>query len=164
MEIRKALVTDVNEIEKIRVASWHEAYKDILPKSFLQKFTLDKRIKIFQKEIEIGKTLIVEEKKNILGFLTIKRSNENDITFEASEISGLYIKPEYWKNGIGKYLLTEAEKEIETINRQLIIIYILKENIRARLFYEKMRYAYDNITTNISGLKWVIAVFLPPKC
>lgn len=44
--IRKASMDDVNDIARIHVNSWQEAYKGLMPQRFIESYTFDKRHKL----------------------------------------------------------------------------------------------------------------------
>ena len=53
------------------------------------------------------------------------------------EIVAIYLLPEVWRSGAGNELLQMALRKLKKNGFKKICLWVLKDNIRARKFYEK---------------------------
>ena len=79
----------------------------------------------------------------IIGFLTISVARDNDLKDSFYELVGFYLNPEYVAKGYGKQAMDWIKKEIKSRGYDKISLWVLKENNRARIFYEKMGFVTD---------------------
>ena len=56
----------------------------------------------------------------------------------SGEIRAIYILPEYWSQGLGKKLFLAAIEKLQEIKFDKVYLWVLKDNIRATDFYNKM--------------------------
>ena len=55
----------------------------------------------------------------------------------------IYISPGYWRKGIGKGLVEEAERILRSRRYEDVILWVLEGNQQARWFYEAMGFCLD---------------------
>ena len=138
MTIKKATLKDVPLISKIHALSWKIAYREILPDSYLNNLKEDFWEPAFNKWIEEGTITVhlLYIGKQIAGCVSYGKSRD-ELHPTWGEIVSLYLLPEYFGKGYGKYLLRTALKELKEIGCSTTYLWVLKENKRARYFYEK---------------------------
>lgn len=89
---------------------------------------------------------VAEEDGEIVGF--------SDYNKETNELSGLYIKPEYTGEGIGKKLLDKVEEDARKNGLEQLWC---KSTITAKDFYQKHGYELIEETTHeIDGLEMAV--------
>ena len=133
MIIRKATRADARQIAEIVVEDWKNAYRGIIDDDYLDSMSVEERYQIELQRYQIYMVAVVE--KEILGFTW------NEIAdAEASdcEIIALYVRYEKRKNGIGRTLFQNSVDFFRASGKKKMIIWCLKENYKARRFYEKM--------------------------
>ena len=104
---RRASPADAPELARIHVAAWHVAYKGIVPDATLEQFTVQARTKRFRASLTevTAETCVAEFGNTAVGFLTLGGCRDTDLdNSQTGEIWGIYILPEHWRQGIGKYL------------------------------------------------------------
>jgi len=150
-KIRRALSDDSFELARVHVDSFTKAYKNIIPDKFLSSFTVKNRQNIFKNRIEQEQeeTYLIEEKDNICGFITIGKCRDDDKPKFSGEIWGVYVSSKYWRKGYGKMLLEYGEKLLVQRGFKKIFLWVLKDNLPSRNFYEYSGY-------NIEGSKKII--------
>lgn len=148
-KIRRALPDDSSELAKVHVESFTKAYKNIIPDKFLSSFTVENRQNIFKNSIEQEETYVIEEKCNICGFITIGKCRDDDTPRFSGKIWGIYVSSKYWRKGYGKTLLEYGERLLVQRGFKEIFLWVLKDNLSARNFYEYFGY-------NIEGSKKVL--------
>lgn len=158
MKIRKGYLDDVEDISRVYVRSSCYAYKDLIPKSHLDKvkdnqyvFTLTKGINsgimdcyvIFSGEAMVGATCVGNPRLD---------RYKGDL-----ELISIYILPEYFGKGCGHTLMEEVKNHALENLYPRISLWALKENTRARDFYLREGF-YRNgheEKTRVSGVELI---------
>lgn len=138
MEIRKATPDDVKDISRIHALSWKSAYKEIVPKAYLDELKEDFWVSAFAawiKDNVLTAQLIVAEGISV-GCVAYGKSRDKCLP-NWGEIVSIYLLPEYFGKGYGNKLLEIALLDLKQSGYQNIYLWVLKENQRARHFYEK---------------------------
>lgn len=151
--IRYASLNDSEVLGKIHSESSQEGFKGIIPDYILNDvFSIERRTKRFISEISecSPRTAIVFEENEPAGFISFGRCRygNNDKSF--MEIWRVYLIPKFWGSGAAKELMKWGINEILKENITNIELWVLEENIRARNFYEKMGFKYDNTFQTIN--------------
>ena len=141
--IRKPIPADVNAIAFLHLAAWKEAYVGMVPAHVLDELSLDGFSSRWNERIKNSKTtehtLIAEQQGEVLGFVSFGDSREAmDLPQNYGEIYALYVHPHRWRNGAGKALIQAAFLWFEENRVPGVFLWTLKENQRARKFYERM--------------------------
>ena len=136
--IRKATVTDIDEVAKLHVNSWYKTYNGIISTDYLEnmKSNLNKRIKRMHDEFNLREMLVATIDNEIVAFLEYILENRysKDLDIDC-ELCGLYVKNEYLKKGIGSKMLNYAKKIFIENNKKKMGLWCVKENINAINFY-----------------------------
>lgn len=146
LNIRRAQVNDAPQLARIHVAAWQVAYRGVVPDSILQGFTYQKREAAFRQSLaaNLEETYLAEDGANALGILTIGACRDADLDVNSTgEIWGIYIAPDYWRRGIGTWLVHEAEHMLQARGYREVVLWVLEDNTEARRFYEAMSFHSD---------------------
>jgi ribosomal protein S18 acetylase RimI-like enzyme len=149
MKIRRATDNDAPVLARVHVDSWQVAYRGIVPDSHLEGFTYQRREDAFRRAIaaHLEETYLMEDDDQGVGILTIGASRDSDLDVACTgEIWGIYIAPEYWRQGIGTRLLQKGERILRSRGYNEIVLWVLAENRDARRFYEKMGFSLDGMS------------------
>lgn len=149
MEIRHIQKNDDRlAISCIYEESWKFAYKDIIPKSYLESIPAGRWASSIEKE---GiNTLVLIEDGMFIGTSSYCKSRFSDFS-DLGEIVSIYLFPQYIGKGYGKPLLDAVIEELDQLGFDEIFLWVLEDNLRARKFYEKAgftpsgNYLNDNI-------------------
>lgn len=127
---------DIDQIAKIIVEGWKNAYKGIIDQDYLDKLDYKERAERIKTKYQKQKAIVYEENNIIKGYC---RFGENrDEEKEYGEIYALYIKYDERQKGIGKKLVQNALKILNENSYKEVVIWCLKDNTQARKFYEKI--------------------------
>ena len=85
---------------------------------------------------------------DMIGRLIFHKSRDEDKP-DTGEIGAIYLLAEYWGKGYGKQMMDFALCELKREGFQEIITWVLEENKRARLFYEKCGFKPDGAKRDI---------------
>ncbi len=140
MQIRKVEEKDIEQIVDIKIRGWQSAYRGIIDDKFLDSMNREEKIAKFKKDYDISGYIVAEEDDEVLGFCRYVEENEYFKGYEEieAEICALYVKPEWKRKGIGKLMIEYALNDLKQKGKSKIILWCLKENDSARIFYEKM--------------------------
>lgn len=130
MEIIKADIRDADVVGYVHSTAWKLAYTEVFAEEYLKKDTPEKRTQEFLEACNDKDThyyMICEEEKTV-GIIKV------EISYDVCEILSFYLLEEYRKKGYGKQVIMYLRTIFD--NRK-IRLYVLKDNIKARRFYEK---------------------------
>ena len=142
--IKKAQIDDVFYISKLHAICWKDAYKNIIPESYLKNIYLDDWCEEFENGIK-NKTreahlayidnnpiAVISHGKNRCGM--------NDY----GEIISLYVHPVYQNSGIGSLLLKHGIEYMTDIGYKNICLCVFEKNEEAKKFYKKNGFEDSN--------------------
>ncbi|NDI36258.1 GNAT family N-acetyltransferase [Chengkuizengella sediminis] len=139
MLIRKATQLDTEGIAKVHVESWKTTYKGIISDDYLNNRSVE-FYKTRWNEFLMYKNQFVyvaETKKGeIIGFSNGGRERDNHSKYKG-ELYAIYILKSYQRKGIGKLLVKPILNDLNKMNINTMLIWVLKEN-KSRYFYEKL--------------------------
>ncbi|WP_333954687.1 GNAT family N-acetyltransferase [Psychrobacter sp. S4(2024)] len=140
--IRKAHSKDFADIAHIHCKSWHDAYLNLLPKSYINnKNNLIEKTKMWQEVITHPDVIIwiaYDANHKSLGFIGYFTKNNS------YEITTLYVLSEYHGLGIGSKLMKRSLQAILSFNINAnFYLWVLEDNASAIHFYKKFGFVYD---------------------
>ncbi|MBM7838876.1 GNAT superfamily N-acetyltransferase [Alkalihalobacillus xiaoxiensis] len=136
MIIREATVDDAQAIAHVHVDSWKTTYAGIVPASFLQKLSHEKRADMWKTIIpsENGYVTVAESLDGkIIGFAD-SRLREKTANGQAGDLTSLYLLDVHHGKGIGKALLQAQLAHLKGAGCTKVYVEVLKDN-RTRQFY-----------------------------
>jgi len=151
--VRRATLADAAVLARVHVASWHEAYRGIVPDAYLQNFTVERRAERFRESLakDAEETYVAELDGQVAGFLTLGDCRDDDMDHRLTgEIWGIYLAPEHWRTGLGARLARQAEELLASRGRSVVTLWVLEANAQARRFYEAMGYDVDGATKQVT--------------
>lgn len=149
MEIRHINQNDSKiAISQVYEESWKYAYKDIIPKSFLDSIPSGKWVG----SLENRNTLVMLDNEQIVGTSSFGDSRFEEFR-DMGEIISIYLLPQYIGKGNGKLLLNAVLDEFMKSNYREVFLWVLEENYPARKFYEKNGFVKTDkfLDDNIGG-------------
>ncbi|MBR3668265.1 MAG: GNAT family N-acetyltransferase [Ruminococcus sp.] len=141
MKVRPVCASDdVFEISSIYEQSWKYAYKDIVPKTFLDSIPEGKWAKHLGREDMHH--LVLEEEGRLIGTASCCASRwEHFDGF--GEIVSIYLLPADLGKGKGAPLLRECLDLLAKDGYDRVMLWVLDENLPARHFYEKHGFVFS---------------------
>jgi GNAT superfamily N-acetyltransferase len=145
MFIRLAQPEDAIGITRVQVPSWQAAYVGIVPQAYLQNMlTTDwqqRRIEHWTRTITTGEifgAVAENEQGDITGFAMGGRSRDPGLKDYDGELYAIYLLPTIQRQGLGKALFQAFVRDLIERGYSGMLIWALRDNARARAFYEKM--------------------------
>jgi RimJ/RimL family protein N-acetyltransferase len=156
MTIRLATPDDACGIAEVHVAAWRSAYKGCMPDDFLNNLTVEQNAAVWKRALQEpspGTTVVWEQSQRIAGFCVYGPSRDGDAPINSTgELAAINLHPLYWHRGFGtvmcQYVLAEGEK----MNWQSLTLWVLKKNLSARRFYERLGFLLDGAEKSDSKL------------
>jgi ribosomal protein S18 acetylase RimI-like enzyme len=152
MQISPARISDAPVLARIHVDSWRAAYRGLIPDPYLERFTYQWREESFRQSLAANaeETYLIQQNDQVVGLLTLGAARDSDVDVSRTgEIWGIYLLPNYWRKGIGKKVVQEAEAMLKSREYETIILWVLEKNQQARQFYEAMGFNPDGASRSI---------------
>ena len=149
MEIRHLQQSDDrNAVSRIYEESWKFAYHGIIPQDYLESIPSGRWAAHLDQD---GMhTLVMLDQDKMIGTSSYCASRTSDFA-GYGEIVSIYLRPEYMGKGYGKKLMDAVIAELVKLGYPAVFLWVLEENSRARMFYEKAgfvlseKYLYNEI-------------------
>jgi GNAT superfamily N-acetyltransferase len=137
--IRRAVPQDALRIAEVRVQSWQDTYKGLIPDSYLSGMRVEASALIWERVLEAASdaacTYVLEVNGEICGFasgITLAESKEG---FDA-ELTGVYVLPQVQRNGVGRRLVNKVAATLAQAGATNLLVWVLAEHRAGRDFFE----------------------------
>ena len=155
LKVLKANQQDAALIADIHVKGWEEAYKTLLNHPEFNAPDVEKRTSQWEGWLSENSVLLAYSGDQAVGFVSFGRlktpppGSSPIRPLYSSEIYGLYVLPEFFKQGIGRALMSEAAKALIEDKHQSLCLWCIEKNKPALEFYKVLggeRCGKKNIT------------------
>ena len=141
MLIRKMEPRDSLSVATVHTQSWQYAYKGIVSQSFLDALDIQKREEAWRKGAETNHPpiirLVLESAGKVVGFATgLDNRSKVEMPDCDSELWAIYVAPDQLGKGFGAAIFKKFTSELRVLGKKQFCVWVLKENFRARGFYE----------------------------
>ena len=141
MKIRKAKLSDAEELAKLKYEIWKTTYTGIYPQERFDNYDIAERTGRFERDIRDNQFYVAEDKGRIVGFTCFGRLPD-DANFRYKDcehgLCQLYIRKEYQRCGLGRLFFEKCVGYFKSIGVVAFTIRCNKHNTNACKFYEKM--------------------------
>lgn len=136
--IRKNVYADQEQMARIKVDGWRNAYDEIVAASYLKKLNYKEQTQRYQDSFDDYRDLVFVAVRGdeVLGYSCFNPTPNID-NFE-SELVSLYLKPSEIGHGIGTELFLATKRELYSLGKKNMIVCCFNNNERAIKFYEKL--------------------------
>jgi len=142
---RDAAPADAPAIARLITAAWKKAYRGILPDAILDKIDEQKRAERVSEGIRTKpeqRYAVLEADGEIAGVSVVCPCRDDDLP-GAAEIRVFYIHPDRQRHGLGRTLMAHTLAAIRTDGSPQVTLWVLRDNLAARAFYEAMGFQFD---------------------
>jgi GNAT superfamily N-acetyltransferase len=110
VEVRIATVDDAAAVAAVHVRSWQDAYRGMLPDAYLDGLSVERRSEVWSRilsETDLPRTgtFVLEEGLDVIGFVHVAPTRDDDLPASTGEVTGIYITPTSWRLGGGRQLM-----------------------------------------------------------
>lgn len=146
--IRLAVPTDAPDMTEVHMRSWEVAYKGIVPDEYIQKQS-KKRPALWQRIItDDNRTkYVIQKDGKTVGFIcVVPTTQDDDKTDDVCELEGIYLHPDFYRQGIGTRAMEFAFDKAYGWNKSFMTLWVFSKNINAIRFYENLGFTPDGKT------------------
>ncbi|MFD0676798.1 MULTISPECIES: GNAT family N-acetyltransferase [unclassified Paenibacillus] len=145
VEIRWAEYTDWKVLAHVHSESYRNAYSGIIPDYFLERFTVAKREEYYQKSLSEGieKIALLVVDNQAAGCMIVGKCHDDDLDEKYGEIEAIYLLDAHRGKGLGKVFINWGIDRLKEFGYVKASLWVLKENINAISFYERLGFVFD---------------------
>ncbi|MEU9008942.1 GNAT family N-acetyltransferase [Streptomyces sp. NPDC048479] len=147
VRIRDMGIDDCEAVATVRVRGWQHAYAGLMPSSYLDAMSIEedaaKRRAFLAKGGRRVTNVVAERDGEVVGWGCCGPSGDEDATAGICELYTIYVLPEQISTGVGRALMAELTERATADGFPEMRLWVLKENDRARSFYEKAGFTPD---------------------
>ncbi len=145
--MRTATQRDVARISFVHVESWRSTYRGLVPDEFLERLSVEQRVPMWAAlvadETPTSAVLVLEDATGVIGFSHFAPSRDEDADGATGEVTSIYLLESSWSRGGGTLLLDAVTTAMRDSQLSKATLWVLDRNERARLFYERLGWAFD---------------------
>jgi GNAT superfamily N-acetyltransferase len=138
--IRPADVDDAAAIARVHVSSWRATYTDLLPADFLESLTeagYTDRWRRFIAESSNLAFVVEDDSGDVVGFASGGRERAGEASYKG-ELYAIYLLESAQRRGYGRELLRAIAGGLREMGLDDMIVWVLRDNVTARVFYERL--------------------------
>ncbi|WP_160726040.1 GNAT family N-acetyltransferase [Bacillus sp. USDA818B3_A] len=143
--IKKCTPADSRLLQEISYVTFNETFKEQNTPENMNAY-LEKAFNLIQLEKELSNNssqfFFVYISNEVAGYLkvNINDAQSEEMGDESLEIERIYIKKEFQKHGLGKYLFNQAMDIATELSKKKIWLGVWEKNENAIAFYKKMEF------------------------
>ena len=134
---------DLQTLQEVSIETFNETFKDQNSPENMKAY-LERAFSLEQLERELSNRysqfLFVYFDNEVAGYLKVNRNDAQSEKMgeQSLEIERIYIKSQFQKHGLGKYLLNQAIEIANELHKKEIWLGVWEKNENAIAFYKKM--------------------------
>lgn len=150
-QIRPPVPDDVDRLAELHVATWREAYAQLLPASFFTAEFLEGRRRMWRRITEEPRperaAAVAEIDRTVVGFALAGPALPygGEPAPRSRQLFMLYVLRAHYGTGMGQTLLETV------LHGDPAVLWVAQENPRAIAFYERNGFAFDGVTQTDPG-------------
>ncbi|MBC8545573.1 GNAT family N-acetyltransferase [Clostridiaceae bacterium NSJ-31] len=162
LDIHTAKREEAAAISRIYAASWRQAYRGMVPQHYLDelpdshwtealgRWIDDPEVSVAAAYLDgtpVGGVVYrVSQRRELPGCLVSAAAQVLD---GWGEVVSLYVRPDAWRRGCGGAMLRHAAAELSAASCEGGFLWVLRENLPARRFYESNGWSDDGATCTV---------------
>lgn len=163
IEVREATIDDADAIADAHIDGWRVGYRGVVADQYLnaEDFHTIRRERwrawTWQTEPEV-KIFVVSVADDVVGFGLVGPERPQDTAEPAEpdtdeprgEVYAFYLHPRSWGSGAAAVLMSRCMEYLAELGLGTAVLWVLRDNPRARAFYEKMGWTPTGRTSNFA--------------
>ncbi|WP_260460296.1 GNAT family N-acetyltransferase [Streptomyces sp. WAC04114] len=148
LRIREMTLADCEGVAEVRVGGWRSAYRGLVPQSYLDRLSVEedaerRRAYLAQGDGSVVNLVAEDTGGEIVGWACHGPYRDGEVGTEDAELYAVYVHPDQMGRGVGRALLAESVARCAAAGHGRLLLWVLKENDRARRFYERAGFRAD---------------------
>ncbi|WP_233451594.1 GNAT family N-acetyltransferase [Paraburkholderia caribensis] len=145
VNIRPASIDDAQGIAKVHIATWRDAYKELLPIEYLATLDENARAEKWRKALLAGAPCVLVAMTNgmLAGWVAFGPARDEDLDSRCAEIEAIYVASDFWSRGIGTALMHAACERLRAKGFGTVALWVLEDNAAACSFYSRRGFEPD---------------------
>ena len=129
---------DAGDLARVHVQAWRETYPGLLPQAYLDALSIPRHSRLWRRRLmSTGEvTLAAEGESGLVGYCS--GGDARGRTEGLAEITTLYVLRQAQGSGVGRRLLTDTARVLAARGAVSLVIWVLRDNAKARGFYEHL--------------------------
>lgn len=146
--VRAASRSDAEAMGDLHVRAWQHGYRGMMPDDYLDGLRPHDRIEMWRDRLgrddELSPVLVAELDGAVAGFAALGRARDEPAADRApGELYALNVDPQVWGRSVGRSLLVAATRALTGLGYLDAILWVVRDNARARRLYESEGWAHD---------------------
>ena len=138
------------DMSLLHALGWRAAYRDSIPADYMAREITDERwVLLYKGEQPLCCATYGPARVDQSAGDTICDFSSPDLA-AWGELVSLYAHPDYWGQGHGSLVIEEVLNRVKATGCPGCFLYVLRENERARRFYEKHGFVWDGHALNVA--------------
>ena len=144
--LRLARLEDAPGIAKVHVDSWRTTYKGLIADDFLASLSYERRTQVWTEYLADpqGTSFLYvaqTDSGEIVGFVSAGSEREGNPNYRG-ETYAIYLLQQVQGQGLGRKLMETAMRELCKRDFSSMLLWVLKDNLPSRKFYEAISGEY----------------------
>lgn len=137
--VRRAEAADAAAIARVHVATWRSAYRSLLPHDFLASLDASQYEGRWRRTLADAteRVYVAEDTRGVVGFASGGPERAGEDGF-AGELYAIYVLHDAQQRGHGRRLVQAVVGGLRELGLPDMIVWVLRDNARARKFYERL--------------------------
>ncbi|MFD7239200.1 GNAT family N-acetyltransferase [Streptomyces syringium] len=147
VRVREMTEADIEAVSGIRVTGWQTAYAGVVPQPYLDAMTVEddarqRRTWFTRSRGQVLDLVAVDDGAGPVGWASLGQYR-GECEERPGELYALYVRPDVIGTGVGRGLLQEVHRHAAARRFESMLLWVLRDNPRARRFYETAGYTAD---------------------
>ena len=144
--MRNAKPKDADELARTHVLAWQQAYKNVVPDTYLRNLDPIHRATLWQEVLNADAAEVLLDTvdgDSIAGFAAFGRARDEDCDASCAELAAIYYLEEHWGSGRAQALWNQVASRLKNQQYSRVVLWVLAENDRAIRFYDRNGFVPD---------------------
>ncbi|MFH8495918.1 GNAT family N-acetyltransferase [Streptomyces coeruleorubidus] len=141
-------LADCDRVAEIRIRGWQSAYRGLIPQSYLNGLSVAedaerRRERLARADGSVVNLVAEDTGGEVVGWACHGPYRGGEVVTGDAELYAIYVHPAHLGQGAGQALLAESVVRCAATGHGRLLLWVLKENGRARRFYERAGFEAD---------------------
>lgn len=139
--LRPGTLDDAAAIARVKIVGWRSTYSEWIETELLEEMLEPGRVQAWiERQLAAPSTIcVLAAADEVLGFGIVTQAEGE------AELDSLHVLPRWRGRGLGRSLVTALAQRLSESGRSTMRVTVVKENDRARGFYERLGARYEDL-------------------